>query len=329
MGLADAATRKVGPLPAWGWGAVVVGGYLAYRMMSGRSDGTTDAGVPSVGSPIPFDGFGSGGGGGGGGTTPDRLADAVDALREAVTKLPAPGATPAPGTPPAAPGGGSRDGGLLLPGWPNPFSPFPEPRATTPVLIGDQPAFEAPAQWGAAMDLSQISQDTYKLAQQYYYRIKNPDAPRPGGPGPFNQSDANLRQALRDLLIGIVGSGQNYYPVSAYGVIPGDVFSTAQLTPDQLTNFQQTLREGGVTIIPRPEQSAIASGSPPNWTNAFQVNSPGIAAPSTTSVPRSYAAEIATLDKYIANLQADKTQTAEQKKSLQTYIARRAEYAAR
>lgn len=35
--LKDALTKKIGPLPAWAWGLVAGGGYLAYRALSGRS----------------------------------------------------------------------------------------------------------------------------------------------------------------------------------------------------------------------------------------------------------------------------------------------------
>lgn len=46
-------TRKVGPLPAWAWAAVVVGAYLAYRHYGGSGGSPTVQGtpvVPNVGS---------------------------------------------------------------------------------------------------------------------------------------------------------------------------------------------------------------------------------------------------------------------------------------
>lgn len=40
-----AATRKLGPLPAWAWGGVLGGGYLAYRLLTGKGL----PGMPSIG----------------------------------------------------------------------------------------------------------------------------------------------------------------------------------------------------------------------------------------------------------------------------------------
>lgn len=49
-------TRKIGPLPAWGWGVAIGGGLLAVRMMGGRGGGTerTVIEVPT-GAPYPAD----------------------------------------------------------------------------------------------------------------------------------------------------------------------------------------------------------------------------------------------------------------------------------
>lgn len=38
-------TKKLGPLPAWGWGVVVGGGYLGYRLLSGKGLTTPAAGA--------------------------------------------------------------------------------------------------------------------------------------------------------------------------------------------------------------------------------------------------------------------------------------------
>lgn len=59
-------TRKLGPLPVWGWGGVVIGGIVVYKIAGGGS------GASSGGAPLPgFTGGGGGanGGGGGGGFT--------------------------------------------------------------------------------------------------------------------------------------------------------------------------------------------------------------------------------------------------------------------
>jgi hypothetical protein len=50
----EMATRPVGPLPAYAWVLVVVGGYFGYRILSGRSSSSTSSetvGATSSGSP--------------------------------------------------------------------------------------------------------------------------------------------------------------------------------------------------------------------------------------------------------------------------------------
>ena len=65
-GAAKAAlTRKVGPLPVWGWAAVAVGGVAAYYLISKRSGSTTAATTNPVATAVAggFAGnYGSGGG---------------------------------------------------------------------------------------------------------------------------------------------------------------------------------------------------------------------------------------------------------------------------
>lgn len=65
MALSDTISKQIGPLPAWGWGVVVVGGYVAYRFIRGGA-GSSQAGVPVDLSGTTTDL--SGGGGGGSGT---------------------------------------------------------------------------------------------------------------------------------------------------------------------------------------------------------------------------------------------------------------------
>lgn len=63
----EAATRKIGPLPAWAWGAVVGGGYLVYRVASGGgSGGASSPFVQPIAGGDAFDYEGAAGGGGGG-----------------------------------------------------------------------------------------------------------------------------------------------------------------------------------------------------------------------------------------------------------------------
>src|ERR1035437_8165982 len=42
-GLKEKATQPIGPLPAFAWVVVAVGGYLGYKLLKGRSSGTTAA----------------------------------------------------------------------------------------------------------------------------------------------------------------------------------------------------------------------------------------------------------------------------------------------
>jgi len=42
-GLKEKITQPIGPLPAWGWVAAIVGGYFVYKFISGRSGGTTNS----------------------------------------------------------------------------------------------------------------------------------------------------------------------------------------------------------------------------------------------------------------------------------------------
>lgn len=72
INIGEAATRKIGPLPAFAWGGIVGGGILAFKML--RGDGNSGASSPfvqPVGGPgMDFDDHDSGGGSGGSGGTP-------------------------------------------------------------------------------------------------------------------------------------------------------------------------------------------------------------------------------------------------------------------
>lgn len=51
MAVTEAVTRKLGPLPVWGWAAVIGGGFLAFRFLSGGSTGGGTVTVPGAGLP--------------------------------------------------------------------------------------------------------------------------------------------------------------------------------------------------------------------------------------------------------------------------------------
>lgn len=65
----EAATRKIGPLPAWAWGAVIGGGFLIYRFATGGGGGASSSNVDTIagGTPFDYDAAAGGGGGAGGG----------------------------------------------------------------------------------------------------------------------------------------------------------------------------------------------------------------------------------------------------------------------
>ncbi len=103
-GIKGGLTRKVGPLPVWGWAAIVGGGFVAYTFLRGGSgDPTTEAGIPvDMGS-----GGGGGGSSGGSGVDTSALDAAIARLADRIDAIPTPGGTGGGGTG----GGGYSDGG--------------------------------------------------------------------------------------------------------------------------------------------------------------------------------------------------------------------------
>lgn len=73
----EAFTRKIGPLPAWGWGVAVGGGLLVMRMVRGGASSGSSREVIEVptGAPMPADDFVS------------QLGDAVNDIRERLSDL--------------------------------------------------------------------------------------------------------------------------------------------------------------------------------------------------------------------------------------------------
>jgi len=108
--------------------------------------------------------------------------------------------------------------------------------------------------WGSTPTSGGPSGDEYVQAQQYYTALTNPAA----RVGFFNQPVANLQNQLNQALVGIIGGGQAYYPVAAYGAIPTTVLKTAGVTDAQLSFYQSQLVAGGATIVQRPEQSTAS-----------------------------------------------------------------------
>lgn len=82
--ITEALTRPVGPLAAWQWGLVVVGGYVGYRVITGKSI------------------VGGGGGGGSSGTTTD-LSQTGSNIVQGPQGEPGPIGPPGPAGPPGKP----------------------------------------------------------------------------------------------------------------------------------------------------------------------------------------------------------------------------------
>src|SRR6266568_4832951 len=63
--ISEALQRPLGPLAAWQWGLVVGGGYLGYRVISGKglfpSGGGSSVGVTNGGAAVGDPGFTTGG----------------------------------------------------------------------------------------------------------------------------------------------------------------------------------------------------------------------------------------------------------------------------
>lgn len=77
MGLQEAATRKLGPLPAWAWGAVVGGAILGVRWLTGgQGSGSSGTVVPIGGDGSDFD-YGDLPDAGGGGDPFDNGSDVI------------------------------------------------------------------------------------------------------------------------------------------------------------------------------------------------------------------------------------------------------------
>lgn len=138
MQIPEALTRKLGPLPTWGWGVAIIGGYAVFRLFrkggSGDGSGIYSLGPGGAGGIEPN----TGGGGSGSPTTP------TDTGQQPNTPT-----NPQTPTGPGAPGGG---GGVIIPtvpwwesfDWLNLF-PRTSPTSPTPTPTGSSPTFTSGA----------------------------------------------------------------------------------------------------------------------------------------------------------------------------------------
>lgn len=345
MGLTETATRKVGPLPAWGWGAVIVGGYIAYRFVSGgSSDSTTEAGVPSWAGGLP-DGSGGGGGGSTGSTGDTAVLDALAAIRAAIAAIPGPGSSgggsgASGGGTGSGTGGSTGSGGTGIAPSSSGAGGIAASVAATPGNIWNQTldaimkaGLYSPNAQGAYT--GKTKEQWIALAQQYggeaaaiAYRVMSglpseAAALHPGGTvydeyadryftgvvGTTTNDGKLIYQAFRDgQLIGERTGGYNIdgssFDTSAWGESLG-------LNPWNWYEGSQFERDFG---------SLIGGG-------AFPGSASPISAPDTNFVPiNDLTDEIATLQRYIANLQGVANPTSAQTSKLAEYQRRLAEY---
>jgi hypothetical protein len=229
-GIRDAATRKVGPLPAWGWGVIVVGGYVAWRVVrGGGSGGASGAGVPSVGG---VSDAGGGGGSGGGGVDP------TQAILDAIRNLPIPTGSGAGGS---VSGGGTGGGaGAVVQ-----TDPIPQQ------LIAALPSFEdvpgVPAGWSPSVPAGWSASNpitvTPEIAGGFGQAVVG---------GPFAPTAAQIQQiaATGSLPTGIFwGSVAGAYKVGS--VAPAINVDLSAPSTDTATYLQQLFAiESGAKIDP-------------------------------------------------------------------------------
>lgn len=312
-GIKGGLTRKVGPLPVWGWAAVAGGAFVVWTFMrgGGSGEGAIADGALGVGMGGPggggaggggYGGSGSGGGSGGAGGVGDAVGDAT-------SQLP-PGPT---GTGAGAALDWVQDAASkYLPGSDQAAALADPTKVYTPAEITDAAgnviggnivettgaagtAFtpnSARAWWDAwfanPFDLSKIAP-----AQL---------------PGSLVLSPAELAQAQA-----INDAGNLPAPPAGYDP---NIYVAAGFT-DVFDMYPNILN---------PQYGA--SGSPPAITSLPIGNITPIPAPSPTPAPADYSDEIATLRRYITNLntgevtQADRDKIALYQQRIETYSAR-------
>ena len=148
--------------------------------------------------------------------------------------------------------------------------------AATP-LPNNAPPSTTP--WGAPIDLRLPSTDTYTLAEQWYYAIKNPGAApansifsQAGNPGPTlsngGQTGTYGQFQLGQLLGGIVGAGEQYFPTSVYPAIPQSVFAAGGLSTQVAFGAASGATQKQGTYTPRQDATLIGTTVAPAGGNA-------------------------------------------------------------
>jgi len=354
-GIKGGLTRKVGPLPVWGWAAIAGGAFVAWTFLRGGSSGDGGAiadnalgvgmGGPSGGGGGSggYGGSGAGGGSGGAGGVGDAIGDVV-------AQVPTP---TVPGT--AGPHGTSLtipESGILSVGGSD------LPQATQDYWaskLGNQPVGTLPDTFNPAMSLAQwlyrkamgiegtaLTQQDLDIGLAYAQNRANT----------AGVSDAELRAAQESYARQLAGDfsgdpgindpSQNawaaamYKLQSALGMQQGSQFSTDQLSSLNqwgglsLENMQAWAAQGFIGPITSGDEQAFraASGGPPSIGTGIIPAGTAVPAPSTTAAPVDYSKAISTLQGYIANLNTGTVTQADRDK-IATYQARIAEYQAR
>ena len=150
------------------------------------------------------------------------------------------------------------------------------------------------ASWGSAQNLSQPSNDTYVLAQQYYYALQNPAA----ATGTMFANAAQDKSQLAQLTGQITGQGAAYW--GAYPTIPSNVLSAGGNLTTSSTAVMQAATIASNSYVATPTTGGTSASQPGN-TN--------------------YSAANATLYKNIQIYQNVANPTAKQKAALATDLA--------
>lgn len=321
-GVKGGLTRKVGPLPVWGWAAVAGGAFVVWtflRPSGGEGAPLTDGalgvglGGPGGGGSGGYGGSGAGGGSGGAGG----VADAVD---DVASQLP-----------PALAPGGSSSGTVNTPS----FIPGTADLETTQLY---QAVNEARNALIASADpnsaYADINRQLVDRFGGYIYEGQGPEenltvqqyselvlGQYPGQTPDLltNVNAAYDRPAWYQYLLSIGPEG--YVGVNSGIRDDAEYYRNLAIAKINAETSQAGLPEG---IYGYPS----ASGSPPAITSLPIGNIVPIAAPSTAPAPVDYSKAISTLQGYIANLNTGTVTQADRDK-IALYQARIADYSSR
>lgn len=321
-GIKGGLTRKVGPLPVWGWAAIAGGAFVAWTFLRGGSAGAGDPGAGGalgvgMGGPSGGGGGGGGSGSGGGSGGAGGVGDAVD---DVASQLP-----------PALAPGGNSSGPVNTPS----FIPGTADLETTQAY---QAMNEARAALIAAADpnssyadinrqlVERFGGDIYEgqgpeenLTVQQYSEMVLGQYPGQTPDLLTNVNAAYDRPAWYQYLLSVGPEG--YVGVNSGVRDDAEYYRNLAIAKINAETAQAGLPEGSYGY-------PSASGSPPSITSLPIGNIVPIAAPSTAPAPVDYSSHISTLQGYIANLQTGTVTQADRDK-IALYQQRIADYSSR